>query len=78
MQLNYIKIETICSFYFLLNYIMANNTDNIEDYTIEILNLSHKEMTVLPDLSLYKNIKILNCSFNKLINLDNLPSGLIE
>ena len=47
------------------------------DYcSITELDLSNKGLTKLPDLSIYPNLKKLNCHYNKLTNLDNLPSTL--
>jgi len=46
------------------------------DYTIEWLNLSKQNLTVLPDLSLYTKLKTLYCEKNKLTSLDNLPPNL--
>ena len=47
------------------------------DYsTITELNLSYNGLTELPDLSKYTNLKMLYCHYNKLTNLDNLPSTL--
>ena len=48
------------------------------DYSVEELNLNNKELSELPDLSLYTNLKKLNCGSNKLTSLDNLPNGLKE
>jgi len=48
------------------------------DYsTITELDLSYKELTKLPDLSLYTNLKKLNCYNNQITSLDNLPLTLI-
>ena len=47
------------------------------DYsTITKLNLCDKGLTKLPDLSLYTNLKKLDCSCNKIATLDNLPLTL--
>jgi Leucine-rich repeat (LRR) protein len=47
------------------------------DYTVRELNLSFKYLTELPDLSLYTNLKKLDCSYNKLTSLpNNLPKSL--
>jgi len=40
------------------------------------LNLSYKNLTVLPDLSLYVNLQTLHCHNNQLTSLDNLPPNL--
>ena len=48
------------------------------DYTIEELNLSYKDLLILPDLSKYTKLKILKCSNNQITRLDNLPLGLLE
>ena len=47
------------------------------DYSsITELDLSNKELTELPDLSAYTNLKKLNCSCNKITHIDNLPLSL--
>ena len=46
------------------------------DYSIEVLYLSFKNLTTLPDLTKYINLKVLKCSRNKLTSLNNLPPGL--
>ena len=48
------------------------------DYSIEVLDLSNKNLTVLPDLSKYTKLKVLKCFGNQLTSLDNLPPGLLE
>jgi len=48
------------------------------DYSIEELDLSYKNITILPDLSKYTKLKVLKCFGNQLTSLDNLPSGLLE
>ena len=49
------------------------------DYsTITELDLSNKGLTKLPDLSIYTNLKKLNCSSNNITSLDNLPPTIIE
>jgi Leucine-rich repeat (LRR) protein len=51
--------------------------DSEIDYSsITELNLSHKGLTKLPDLSKYVNLIKLDCSCNKLRQLDNLSSNL--
>ena len=48
------------------------------DYsTITELDLSNKGLIKLPDLSLYTNLKKLNCHGNKIATLDNLPPTII-
>ena len=48
------------------------------DYSsITELNLSNKGLTKLPDLSLYTNLKNLNCTYNKITRLDNLTQTII-
>ena len=47
------------------------------DYaSITEINLSHQELDVLPDLSIYPNLTILYCGTNQLTSLDNLPASL--
>jgi Leucine-rich repeat (LRR) protein len=48
---------------------------SFEDVTELIL--TGKGLTELPDLSEYKNLKVLNCNYNKIKNLDNVPEGLL-
>ena len=48
------------------------------DYSMEELDLYHKKLTILPDLTKYINLKILKCNDNQITSLDNLPSGLLE
>ena len=45
-------------------------------YTIEELDLSKQGLTELPDLTKYTNLKKLDCSWNQLTHLDNLPINL--
>ena len=51
---------------------------NIESYLdslpldITILNISYKNLLVLPDLSRFKKLEVLNCSENKLTILPDL------
>ena len=42
------------------------------------LNISNKNVTSLPDLTRFKNLKILHCSNNKLTLLPTLPQNLEE
>ena len=47
------------------------------DYSnITELDLSGKGLTKLPDLSIYINLKKLNCSENEITSLDNLPQTI--
>lgn len=48
------------------------------DENVEIMNLINNELTYLPDLSRFKNLKRLVCSYNKIKKLDILPKGLIQ
>ena len=50
----------------------------MKDYSIEELDLSKQGLTELPDLRKYTNLKKLNCSYNKLTHLDNLPINLTK
>ena len=52
---------------------MAINNESITN-----LDLTYRDLTELPDLSIYPNLKKLNCSNNKLISLDNLPNTIVE
>ena len=49
------------------------------DYTITQLDISQKGLSKLPDdIDKYINIKELICNYNKITNLDNLPTSLKE
>ena len=49
------------------------------DYTITVLDISNKGLTQLPnDIHLYTNLQKLDCSQNKITQLNNLPISLIE
>ena len=49
------------------------------DYSnITELDLSNKGLTKLPDLSLYTNLKNLNCSQNQITSMDNLPQAITK
>jgi len=58
--------------------IEKQNKNKIKNYKIITeLNLSNKNLTVLPDdLSLYVNLQQLDCSKNQLTSLENLPPKL--
>jgi len=45
---------------------------------ITTLNISGKGITSLPDLTRFKNLKVLDCSCNKLTSLPTLPENLTE
>jgi Leucine-rich repeat (LRR) protein len=50
---------------------------SIPDYTITELNLSNKRLTKLPnDIYKYTNLRKIDCSYNQLTSLDNLPYNL--
>ena len=55
---------------------------NIEKYInslpddIQIIDLSERQLTYLPDLSRFKQLKQLNCSYNKLTSLPDLNKNL--
>ena len=52
---------------------------SLPDYTITEINLSNKGLNKLPDdIHKYTNLVKLDCSGNKIISLDNLPSNLIK
>ena len=47
------------------------------DYNIKELYISSQELTELPDdIDKYTNLKELNCNYNKITSLDNLPPTL--
>ena len=49
------------------------------DYSITQLDISKQYLTKLPDdIDKYANLKNLNCSWNELTSLDNLPHNLQE
>ena len=49
---------------------------DIDYASITLLDLSNKQLDVLPDLSMYTNLKKIICSNNHITSLDDLPSGL--
>jgi len=57
-------------------------TFNIEEYLnllsedIEQINISNKNLTYIPSLERFRKLKYLNCSYNQLIRLPNLPDTL--
>ena len=52
--------------------------DSLSD-DVKIIYLSDKNLTILPDLSRFTKLKILNCCSNQLISLpENLPDSLQE
>jgi Leucine-rich repeat (LRR) protein len=66
------------------DYMMSirDNNFNIEEYlnslpeNTTIINVSNKGITYLPDLSRFTELKELNCYFNELTSLPNLPKKL--
>lgn len=51
--------------------------NSLPEDTIKI-NVSHKNLTYLPDLSRFKKLQTLNCSYNKLTALPKLNETLLE
>ena len=51
---------------------------NSLDENAEMIYIYYKSLTItiLPDLFRFKNLKILICSFDKIVNLDNIPVRL--
>ena len=47
------------------------------NFDIDNLNLSYKELSKLPDLTRFIELKTFNCIYNKLLELNNLPNSLI-
>ena len=43
---------------------------------VEEINIGCRNLHILPDLSRFTCLQKLNCSFNQLIQLDNLPLSL--
>jgi Leucine-rich repeat (LRR) protein len=52
--------------------------DNIQNLKIFEIDLSNRGLTILPDLTIYPNLKKLNCSFNQLISLNGIPDWVEE
>jgi len=56
---------------------------NIEEYLnslpddVESIDVSHKNLTYLPDLSRFKNLEVLSCINNELTSLPILPETLL-
>jgi Leucine-rich repeat (LRR) protein len=60
-------------FFIIINY----SRMSIPDYTITELDLSSKGLNKLQyDIHKYTNLKKLDCTFNKITSLDNLPPNL--
>jgi Leucine-rich repeat (LRR) protein len=59
-------------------------TFNIEDYLnslpedVEAINISNKNLTYIPSLERFFQLKVLDCSINQITHLDNLPNTLKE
>jgi Leucine-rich repeat (LRR) protein len=57
-------------------------TTEIETYlnslseNVLIIDISNKGITSLPDLTRFKNLTELNCSYNELTSLPTLPKNL--
>jgi hypothetical protein len=47
-------------------------------FDIEYINIKHKDITYLPDLTRFTKLKILICPHNQLSTLPSLPENLIE
>ena len=62
----------------------TNNTNNNndsnnfkDDYDVKYLNINNSNLYELPnDIKLYKNLDTLDCSYNKLTQLNNLPNSI--
>lgn len=52
--------------------------DNIQNLKVFEIDLSSSGLTVLPDLTIYPNLKKLNCSFNQLTSLIGIPDWVEE
>jgi hypothetical protein len=56
---------------------MFNNfmeIDNDNDKDNKKIDLSNQNLSKLPDLSTYSNLDLLDCRFNKINHLNNLPN----
>ena len=53
--------------------------EDIKDYSlITELNFFGTNLTILPDLSRYINLKKIKCTETQITSLDNLPKSLID
>ena len=53
------------------NFDIESYLNLLPDDTV-FIDISHKNLNYIPDLSRFKNLKILNCSYNKLTSLSDL------
>ena len=66
------------------NYIHSRMTTAVETYLnslhedILTIDISNKDITSLPDLTRFKNLTKLDCSYNKLTLLPTLPQNLTK
>lgn len=58
-----------------MNFNIENYLNSLPDNT-EIIDVSNKDITYIPDLSRFKNLKTLICSFNLLTSLPALTENL--
>ena len=60
---------------------MTYSMDKILDtyaFDIDIIDLSYKKLSKLPDLTRFTKLKVLCCANNLLTELHNLPESLTE
>jgi hypothetical protein len=56
---------------------IVTNTNYKDDYDIKYLNINTMNLYELPnDIGLYRNLDTLDCSYNNLTRLNNLPNNL--
>jgi Leucine-rich repeat (LRR) protein len=64
-------------YYFYNKFFINHSRMSIPDYTITELNLYDKDLIKLPnDIYKYTNLQKLDCSYNNISSLDNLPQNL--
>ena len=68
--------------HFFIQFIKEMPKFNIEEYInslpddIEVIDVSSRNLTYIPDLSRFTNLQTLRCSYNQLTSLPNLPNSL--
>ena len=65
-------LDSLLSYSRIMEYINSLSSD------VMVIDISYKNLSILPDLSRFTCLQKLDCSQNQLTRLDNLPSTLQE